>query len=394
MPRRRVILLCIGLTAIAFAAGQYSARLSPRIAPTSYREFVQALESRDWALRAHTMSGFVVGLGPENLGPALTAIEAHRRWLSQDELRLFMGAWASFDPQAAFERGLSWPDHTRAKGAAAAIYGWAIHDPEAAREAALAITDSSLKALLLDRIVAAWAHGEDREGVTRYIASLPDSPSRDRLTAILIREILADGHGAVIEWAEALPSAQEPDLARTAFRKAAGILAQDNHVVARQFAEENIDAPWAQGAPAAVARRWAQNDPTAALEWARSLPEGRARDQAISTAFTRWEKSQPAAAENWLAQADQSPELDAPRFALLRRRVATSPMDALAMADGISDPILKERGQALALGQWFKSDRAAAARWLSENPVSDQVRAQVRAGGKSRRNSPPSPPAD
>ena len=179
MARQRVILLCVGLTAIAFAAGQYSARLSSHITPTSYREFVQALESRDWALRAHVLSGFVVGLGPENLPPALAAIEAHRRWLSQDELRLFMGAWARFDPAAAFERGLSWPDHTRSKGAAAAIYGWALHDPEGAREAAMAVTDSSLKALLLDRIVAAWAHGEDREGVTRYIAGLPDSPSRD-----------------------------------------------------------------------------------------------------------------------------------------------------------------------------------------------------------------------
>lgn len=391
MAKQRVILLCVGLTAIAFAAGQYSARLSSRITPTSYQEFVHALESRDWALRAHVLSGFVVGLGPENLLPALTAIEAHRRWLSQDELRLFMAAWARFDPQAAFARSLTWPDHTRSKGAAAAIYGWALYDPEGAREAAMAVTDSSLKALLLDRIVAAWARGEDREGVTRYIAGQPDSPSRDRLTAILVREILADGHRAVIEWAEAIPSAYETDLAPTAFRKAAGILAQDNHAIAREFAEKNFNAPWAQDAPAAVARRWAQSDPAAALDWARNLSAGRARDQAISAAFVQWEKTRPAAAEHWLAQAGQSPELDSPRFDLLRRRATTSPADALAMADRISKRVMKERGQVLALSQWFKSDREAAARWLSENAVSDEVLAQVRPERKARRKKLPEP---
>ncbi len=71
MAKQRVILLCVGLAAVAFAAGHYSARLSPSIAPASYRDFVRALESRDWALRAHVMSGFVVGLGPENLAPAV-----------------------------------------------------------------------------------------------------------------------------------------------------------------------------------------------------------------------------------------------------------------------------------------------------------------------------------
>ncbi len=391
MAKQRVILLCVGLAAVAFAAGHYSARLSPSIAPASYRDFVRALESRDWALRAHVMSGFVVGLGPENLAPALTAIEAHRRWLSQDELRIFMGAWARFDPQAAFARSLTWPDHTRSKGAAAAIYGWAQYDPQGAREAATEVTDSSLKALLLDRIVAAWAHGEDREGVTRYIAGLPDSPSRDRLTAILIREILADGHRAVIEWAEALPSAHKTGFAPTAFRKAAGILAQDDHVIAREFAENNFDAPWAEGAPAAVARRWVHSDPAAALDWARNLPEGGARDQAISTAFVQWEKSHPAAAEHWLEQAGQSPELDSPRFALLRRRATTSPLDALALADRISDRVMKERGQVLALGQWFKSDPEAAMRWLDTNAVSNEVRAQVRPGRKARRKKPLEP---
>ena len=258
----------------------------------------------------------------------------------------------------------------------------------AAREAALAVDDSSLKALLLVRIVAAWAHGEDREGVTRYIASLPDSPSRDRLTAILIREILADGHGAVIEWAESIPAADDGDMASTAFQKAAGILAQDDHVVASKFAEDHLAKPWGQNAPAAVARHWAQKDPAATLEWARSLPEGGARDQAIHTAFARWEKIQPAAAEQWLAQAPPSPELDGPRFALLRRRLATSPTDALALASGISDPVMRERGQVLVLGQWFRSDRQAATRWLRESDVSEQVRAQFRQGRAPRRGAP------
>ncbi len=385
MTQRRTLLLSLGLVAVAFATGQYTGRLASRAESVSIEQFAQALKSRDWVYRAHTISGYVSGLKPENLPAALAAVEARRRWLSQDELRLFMGAWAGFDPEAAFARSLTWPDHTRNKGAAAVIYGWALHDPKAAHRAVMTVNDSNLKALLLDRLVAAWAHSEDREGATLYIAGLPNEPSRNRLTSILVREILADGHGAVMTWAEGISEEGETAFRSTAFEKAAGILAQDNHAAAVEFVERNRDAPGAEGTFAAVARHWVSTDPEAALGWTRRLPPGAGRDRAVQIGFAHWQKKNPTAAERWLLAAEESPELDPARFVVVRQLAATAPLEALGLSQTIQDPAIKERSLIAVLTQWLQVDRKAASSWLAENSISDATREAVQAHRKPRR---------
>ena len=385
MNRQQILLLSLGLVAIAFAAGQYSARLAFRAERVSAEQFAEALESKDWGYRAHTISSYVRDLGPENLPAALAAVEARRRWLSQDELRLFMGAWASFDPEAAFARSLTWPDHTRNKGAAAAIYGWALHDPKAAYRAAMTANDSNLKALLLDRLVAAWAHGEDREGATLYIAGLPDEPSRSRLTSVLVREILADGHGAVMEWAEGLPDGNETGFRSTAYERTAGILAQDDHRAGVKFVERNRDTPEIESAFAAVARRWVSTDPEAALAWTRSLPPGSGRDRAVRIGFVQWQKNNPTAAERWLLATEASPELDPARFVVVRRLAATPPLEAIGLAQTIQDPETKERSLVAVLTQWLQADQEAATAWLAQNPTPERVQKTIQAHTKPGR---------
>jgi len=388
VDQNRYVLLCALLVVAAFAGGYTTARLSPGMDSVSTAQFRAALESGDWVHRAHTISGYVAQLEPENLQEAVEIVEARKRWLSQDELRLFMGAWARLDPETAFERSLTWPDHTRNKGAAAAIYGWALYDPGAAREALMTIGDTSLKALLLDRMVAAWAHGPDRDGVSLYIASLPDDLARDRLTSILIREILAEGHSAVVEWAEKIPETSENDFKATALAKAAGILAQDDHGVAAEFAERNQNSPGSANAFAAVARRWVNKDPEAAIAWARNLPEGGDRNRVVQAAFVQWQKQNPSVAERWLDGAEKSPELDAARFVVARRLAVTSPPKALEGVRRITDPQLRQTGLVSVLGQWMQSDPEAAGAWLARNPVPDSVRKQVQGKRKKRSGRP------
>ncbi|MDG2335006.1 MAG: hypothetical protein P8Q97_12330 [Myxococcota bacterium] len=374
MKRQGYMLLCLALIAIIFMAGRHSGRLLSDGHQVTSEQFQHALQSRDWAYRARVIGGFVVELDPQNLPEALAAVEDRKRWLSQDELRLFMGAWASFDPSGAFERSLTWPDHTRNKGAAAAIYGWALHDPAQAHKAAMTVSDTSLQALLLDRIVAAWAHRENREGLTLYIANLPEGPVRERLTRILIREILSEGHLAVMEWAVGIPAEYDPVFKSVAFAKVAGILAQDDHRAAAEFVERNRGASWSAGGYSAVARRWANKDPEAALAWARSLSEDTVRDQAVRTAFIQWQKSNPTLAEKWLFSAEPGPELDPARFVIARKMAATSPRRAVELAREISDPALKRESLATALSHWLQIDPPSANRWLAENPVAEATR--------------------
>ena len=388
MTRQGYLLVCLALVALAFMAGRYSGRLFSDGHAVTSEQFRHALSNRDWAYRARVIGGYVTELDPQNLPEALAAVEDRKRWLSQDELRLFMGAWAAFDPSGAFERSLTWPDHTRNKGAAAVIYGWALYDPQAAHAAVMTVDDTSLQALLLDRIVAAWSHGENREGLTLYISELPEGPARDRLTRILIREILSEGHDAVMEWAEGIPVEYGVAFKSVAFAKAAGILAQDDHRIATDFVERNQGTSWSAGGYPAVARRWANKDPEAALAWARALPDDSGRALAVRTAFVQWQKTNPALAEKWLFAAEPGPELDPARFVVARRLTATSPREALELAQEMSDPAMKRESLATALSQWLQVDPTAANRWLAENPVPQAIRKQLRNKARSPRQRP------
>ncbi|MDE0884346.1 MAG: hypothetical protein OSB70_02305 [Myxococcota bacterium] len=390
MKREGKVLLCVALVAVAFMGGRYSAHISSVGDAVSEAEFREALASPDWAYRARTIGHYVTQLGPENLPEALAAVEARRRWLSQDELRLFMSAWAAFDPAGAFERSLTWPDHTRNKGAAAATYGWALYNPKAAHSAAMGVDDSSLRALLLDRIVAAWSHDGDRESLTLYLADLPDNPARDRLTSILIREIFGGGREAVVAWVEALPPAADSNFKSLAFTKAAGILAQDDPAYAAAFAQRNGDSTSRPPALAAVARRWASENPEDAAEWAQSLPEGTGRTAAIQSTFARWQKKNPTVAEQWLFAAEIGRELDPARFRVARRLTATSPFRALQFVQKIDDPSLRQKALVVTLRQWLQVDVQAANGWLSENPVDESTLAQVRE--KRRKSTQGQPP--
>lgn len=372
------------LLGIGFFLGHYTAELSPKETVPPVAEFREAFQGGDWIERSLVLSAYAKNLNPDNLSPALEVIESRRRWLSQDELRIFMSAWSRFDPQGAFEKALSWPDHTRNKGAAAAIYGWALVDPEGAQRAIQTVSDSMLAALLLDRMVAAWAHGNDREGVTAYIGSLPDGPVRDRLTNVLIREILAEGDGAVADWAQNLPEQTDNDFKSTAFEKASGVLAQNDYSSAVALVEKNLDAEWAQGGLAAVARRWVAKDSKAAMEWVRNLPEVPGRNRAMQVGFVEWQKKSPVAAENWLASMDQVPAVD-PAIAIVVRQLAvTSPPEAIELLETMADPSLRREALIFSLVQWRSMNADEADGWISRNPLSEDVASGI-ANAESRR---------
>ena len=133
MKRTAVIFVGLAL-AVSFGLGRATAPLlESELA--SVASFQRSLEDRNWLTRSYRFSSFLVGLNPENLPDALEALEPHLQWLNTDEFRLFMLAWARFDPSGAFEHARSWPLEVRRKGGAAAMYAWGFYSPlEAVRE--------------------------------------------------------------------------------------------------------------------------------------------------------------------------------------------------------------------------------------------------------------------
>ena len=380
------------LAAAVLAAGVGLGRLS---APRPERpeqpgaatldSFRQALEDRDWLTRSYRVSAYLQRLGPDELPEALAALERRRAWLDQEEIRLFMLAWARFDAPAAFERALAWPGRSQRTAAGAAIYAWAFHDPEAALRALDALEDPKLRDFLRTRLVAGWTRGPHRDGAHRYIASLPEGAQRDSFAGMLARELNEEGPEAVMRWAEEVPEIV-PSYKQTVFRKACAALAATDPEAAVRWAAAHAGRSYAQGSSAVIAGRWASLDPEAALAWLLELPRDRERDLAIADAFAQWLAFARAPAERWLHAATPADELDeALRVVVRRANHEGKPDGAVEWAKRIHDPRLRDE-VIVAIGRaWLRSEPAAARSWLGRSDLPEALRVAIReASGPAR----------
>jgi hypothetical protein len=268
----------------------------------SVASFQRSLEDKNWLTRSHRFSSFLVGLNPENLPDALEAFEPHLPWLNTDEYRLFMLAWARFDPSGAFDQARSWPPEIQRKAGAAAMYAWGFYSPlEAVRELNT-VEDADLKAFWGGRLFAGWVHGEYRDSVNTYVAAFPEGPTRRQHLETLAWEIAKEGPEAVMRWAENVP--EDPAHFKVAsFLKAASILAGIDAPLAARWLESHLDRDYADNALLAVASLWALRDAPAAMGWLTGLPAGKQRTVAVKTGFGVWFNHAPKDAQRWLRSA-------------------------------------------------------------------------------------------
>jgi hypothetical protein len=370
-------MLWLGAVAAAFLLGRSLTPSNVGGQAVDVQAFRAALSDPDWIARGFTISVYLAQLDSAQLPAAIDVVEDRRRWMTQDELRLFMIAWARIDAPGAFSRALEWPDHTRSKGAGAALYAWALVDPNAAREAMERQDDAELRQLLVDRLVAAWAHGSDKQGATEFVAGLGHSKKRERYTSVLAREVYAGGPDALIAWADALVKGPHAKYGAVAFGKAAGVLAQDDPERAARWVEANIGRSWAFDAPSIVGRHWADGDPIAALTWLRTLSRGRARDRAVAMTFRHWLLDRPIEAEDWLGAEPRDRTIDTARALLIRHLAPTSPSAARDALELIADPLIREESVVQIAWSWRRNDPAAADAWMEEFELSDEAKALI-----------------
>jgi hypothetical protein len=377
MKATRVALIALALAGAA-GLGRLSAPRPAREDPATLASFRRALEERDWLARTHRMSAFLERLGPDELPEALEALERRRPWLGQDEVRLFMLAWARFDAPASLERALGWPGRSRRTAAGAAIYAWAFHDPRSAMRALERVEDAQLRDFLRTRLVAGWARSEHRHSANGYVASLPEGAQRDSFAGMLAREFNEEGAEALMRWADGVPEVV-PSYKATVFRKACAALAATDPEAAVRWAATHAGRSYAVGSTAIIAGRWADLDPEAALAWLVAQPAGAERDDAVADAFGRWSSLSSAEAERWLRSSTPAAALDPAVRVAVRRTNQGSPEGAVEWAKRIEDAELRDE-VIVAVGRaWLRRDAEGAGSWLVRSDLPEPVRAAIRA---------------
>ena len=224
------------------------------------------------------------------------------RYVSDEELRLFMFAWARFDPQQAFEHAFSWPTKREiGRASGAAIEAWGYIDPQSAGIRVRLVEDRGLKNMLRERMVFAWARSDDKEALSEFIMSMKRSPERQRFTNLLAGELVKQSTEALTAWVDSVPDNTHDGYKRTVFEKAAHVLSSLDPAQAAHWVARYLEADYVGTAPELITTRWLQQSgPEVVLNWAMELPIGDVRDAVIEKSFGPWSKRDRKAAEAWI----------------------------------------------------------------------------------------------
>ncbi len=230
---------------------------------------------------------------------------------SEDARPGIVAQWAATDPQAALQAALSITDATiRAISTKSAIQTWVKSDFPAALGSALAIAEPGLRNETLSSMAYASSESDHSMLMNAIIENMPPGDDLQNAVSSIVSRWVADDPQAAARAAQALP----PGRARTS-------------------------------AVSTVATKWMQSSkaPEEVLRWLESLPEGEARSDGIKSAIDQVSDSDPAEAARLLGRFSKDHE--AAQSVIANTWGRTDPKAAMEWARQIPDP--DERDSAL-----------------------------------------------
>lgn len=247
-------------------------------------------------------------------------------------------------------------------GNLANIMAWA--DPEKAVTWANQLGNEALKKAALSQAINTWAQS-DPDRAAQEISKIANADTRAEVTRSVTDSLAGRSLAEAEQWASTLTGAdrtaalgkiveqaagQAPDRVQSLYSEFAGGLSQED--AARS---EN------QGIARSVATQLAQTDAAKAATWSQTLPEGGARDEAVSGVVATWASYDAVGASQWLQQLPEGKGRDLATGNLVNTIARDDPESAWAWANSISDTARRRDAAAAALGGWKANGNRDAA---------------------------------
>ena len=388
-----ILALAVGI-AIGYAVAPYTG--ARKSAPVS---LATALEEQDLLARSGMLAAALEVLEPGNLEEALAALSEHRVGTTDQELRVFMLAWARFDAAGAFEwttaRGGAWGRRLQE----AAAYAWGFTDPQAALEV-LQIEPTEQRrrregSPLMSALMDGWRVNGDLPGITAQLISMPPSRQRETLTTGVLAKIKKEGLDPVIAWVDAIPLDAAGGYKRVAFNRAVGVVAHEDVDRAVEWYLAHQGRSYTEKSLPVIARRWIDHhDPSALFPWLAQLPAPAGQEVdpeqslAISQGMKWWLRRDPDAAQAWINSLMPVPEVYDPALGSLAQFYLKENADLAAhWALQVRDEVLRKEILVRAMRRWTRDDPEAAAEWLATADISPEAREQISRAGPAGRSS-------
>ncbi len=279
-------------------------------------------------------------------------------------MQMVISQWASLDAQGARTAALALPAGDLRNNAVATLIGQiAGRNPDDAKALLEELPEGSARSNGASALVNALAN-TDPKAAAELVTQFPtDRKKGDAVTNVAMRYARSDTTAA-LAWAEALPGGTR----NSAF---AGIAyawtQQDPKAAFDYFAKHelmNTDGYMVNQA----LRNWSQSDSTEALAWARSLPEGKLKDRALSTVVVSMADNDPRAAAKMISSLPVSSQDDA-AGSLAARWANSDPGAASQWAASLPEGESRSKATRNIVAMWAEHDIAKTAAWLEKLPA-------------------------
>ncbi|MGJ8695201.1 MAG: hypothetical protein ACSHYF_02710 [Verrucomicrobiaceae bacterium] len=342
---------------VALVAAYHLGKQSPPTLPPTVgsppEKTVKNRPSRDFP--SPTLSDF-------DLSPELrNDLENH------DRLWLLADSWASQDPENAVASlsSLSSPD-PRNPFLFAALSRWATLDPAAAQAwlENYAIPSDVSRFYLNAALIRGLAR-RDPDQALSLLLTQPKSPERTGSLDFILGAWARQSTASLFQALTQFPKS-DPALRLAAFKKALTHLHPDSLAEATSFSA-NLPPEEQQIFRQALASKWAQRDPEAALAWAADLTEPNQRALSLAAVTTHWARHDPLAASQWLDQNPESPALDLSARAIAWSTIGLDPSRAFAQITKIHSDSLRQQSFEQISRFWIAAQPETARNFLTND---------------------------
>ncbi|MCK9588077.1 MAG: hypothetical protein WC076_00230 [Terrimicrobiaceae bacterium] len=280
-------------------------------------------------------------------------------------------ALAQQDPKAAWDYALTMPPAGEIYQDARiqVVQQWAQTDPQAALKAALSISDTRLRGPAMSSAINSWARS-DFSGALKYAVSVDDSTLR----ADLLQNLSGSSQGNRKELLGAVLDHMPPgDSFRNAVSNLFSSWARENPTEAAAAVSQLPAGSVFSNAASQIASQWVRNaaNKREVFDWARTLPEGEARNNSLSSVFGEWSSSDPQGALKALDSLSPEDRKTASR-ALASGWSRNSPEAALRWASTMADAGERSSTVQMAVSQWANTAPDAAARYVERLPEAER----------------------
>lgn len=328
--------------------------------------------------------------------------------LNNDKIALFFRAWAKFDSRAAFQMALNFQNKSQLWTALASVFEGA--DPRNSMELvdglknlAPGTISAEMAQGLLHTGLSKWA-SMDGAGAARFLDNYGGDVPQTVWQAVAESWGMVDATAA-LAWVSQQPNAvikeKQMDGVMRAWMKT-------DLPAAAEYARAHLDGTLTSERHVALAaNQFAANDPKAAIAYVQSLPEGSAKQFALTTTATKWAYLDPAAAAAWVSSlpaedqgatagsvvamwAIQDPQAagnwintlqgaarDSAISAYSANLAPRDPGTALAWAQSIENPKIQTATVGELVRQWLERDPTKAIAWIHNSQLNDEDKSRL-----------------